>query len=309
MAGYNSGWTNYASGGFSPSMLAVRCKEVIDALHRSGIRPSVPNRITRAIDIVTGLNDSERLAQASASDLHVGSEAFRTLWEFFFIGYTYRERGRPGGPFTTERLGAIFDGADTAATDANSRARSLQFELYTASALVLSGADVIDGEPDIRFLYHGEYRGVAVKRVQTLSRNAVRNAVRDGIRQIRGSCRTGFVALNLDTRVGDLDTAGDASALGKSFNTAVEDARETIEDYSDREVFLGAMLYGTHFEWIVDRTPPLLAFHMPRQVRCFTVTDDDVERARAFFEPAQVRLGNALTDICRLVSRSQANPR
>ena len=262
------------------------------------------SRIHQALNRVEQLNQMKAVVNASKEELEFGREALRTLWEFFFIGYTWRERGKSRGPYTGSRLAAILSGAEAPALDKNALARSIQFELYVASAFILGGADVIDGEPDIRMLYFGSYRGLAIKRVIALTGNAMKRAVRDAAQQIRHSTGSGFIAINLDSRMNGLRTGGNAQELGTSFDALLEDAHRVLGNEALRESILGYILYGTWFDWNFSEGVPRLEFHMPNQVRCLASSNEDQDRSRRFFNPLRERLGNAIIDMARLVGSS-----
>lgn len=305
MQPYNSGWENFASWSVSPFQLARRGEDILKQLERRGLRIPAGNRLQRAIEITDQLNDAAALSKATPEQLRIGSEAFRTLWEVFFVSYTAFERPRAGEVITNEGLATLLRGADTPISESKSTPRDTQFELLTAAMFILGGADVKPGEPDLRVLYHGRYVGVAAKRVRSLQPATLRDALRDAAKQIQGSTEVGFVALNLDTRLAELDT-GDASTVGLSFNAQVTDARDLLFDISAKEAILGGLLFGTYFGWNREHSTPRIEFHMPMQIKCFTTTDDDVRRTREFFEPWRARLASSIEQAMSLVSRPAA---
>jgi hypothetical protein len=170
---YDSGWENFASWAVSPFMLARRAEEILSKLAARRVRIPASNRIERAIELTDQLNDSEALRTATPDELKRAREAFRSLWEFFFICYTAFERPRAARSLTNERLEMLLRGADDPDGESNSAARDNQFELLVAALFVLGGADVYSGEPDFRFLYHGRHVGIACKRVRSLRPNAL----------------------------------------------------------------------------------------------------------------------------------------
>jgi hypothetical protein len=305
MQPYNSGWENFASWSVSPSKLARRGEEVLNHLERRGIRIPPGNRVQRAIEITDQLNSTEALAKATPDQLSTASEAFRTLWEVFFICYTKIERPRQSEAISNEGLAALLRGADTPIGESKSTPRDTQFELLTAAMFILGGADVKPGEPDLRFLYHGRYVGIAAKRVRSLQTATLRDALRDAARQIQGATKVGFVAMNLDTRLQELDTSG-ASTVGASFNAQVHDAHQQLFDISEKEAILGGLLFGTFFGWNLERAIPRMEFYMPFQIQSFTMTDEDVRRTREFFEPWRARLAASIAEVIPLVSRPAA---
>lgn len=263
---------------------------------------SIPpsNRIERAIALTDAVN-AERLSLGTEENRVQTREAFRTLWEALVIVYTADQRPRRSRPFPLERFGCLLEGASSAWEDANPAPRNTQFELYLTALLVLGGADVRIGEPDLQFLYHGEYVGLAAKRVQSVNETTLRKRLREARRQIQRSTGKGFIAINMDAWVSTLKLGGNVDELGASFTEQVQAAHNHLHALSDNSGLLGYLLFGEWFDWALEPSPRI-EFHSPRQISCFTQDDIEVARVREFFEPFLERQNNGLREVFGLVS-------
>ncbi len=289
--------------GISPSMLLAQAQVVLKRLSKLGVALPPSNRVARAIKIVQASNDGSIDIEAADSETQARIlEAFRTLFEAFMIVYTATERPRQVNAFPNDRLRYLLRGADTPAEDSNPQPRNTQFELVVGAVLVLGGADVRPEEPDYLMLYHGDNVGVAAKRLTSLKPEAIRGRIREAARQIRNANTRGFVALNLDSWITDLGR-DDPEEVGKNFNQQIWAAHQQLDSMSDREALLGAMIYGYWTRWLFEDATPQLDFRTATQSIAFTKDQEEVERARAFFEPLGERFEHGLRKLVDLLRR------
>lgn len=306
MERYNSGWSVSESARLSPGVLALRGREIVEKLRNRGLRIPQGNRLEQAITLTEKINDDHTLISPSNERMVYRSrEAFRTLLEAFIIVYTIYDRPKNIGWYTNEMLGSLLRGAETEDIEAKSHPRNIQFELFVAATLVLGGTDVRLGEPDFRMTFHSTEVGVAVKRVRSLNPGTLKDELSDASKQIARANRQGFIAVNLDRWITELDTSSDLEALGESFARQVENAHRAMYDLSIRDTLLGYFLFGVWFTWDFAGELPRLEFHAPHQVRCFAEDDQTVIRCREFFEPLQHRTSRSLASAFELISRPE----
>jgi hypothetical protein len=303
---YQSGWSNFHIGAVSPSKLAFRGREVLGYLESRGIRIPGGNRLQQAIRLTERLNEGKFHIRSDSPELNDRvREAFRTLWELFVITFAAVERRRHPDPFPNDLLLHLLRGAELPAGESNPKARNTQFELYTVASLVLGGADVRPGEPDCTFLYHGNYIGVAAKRLTSTKPLTLQAEVRDAAKQLSSHGLCGFVALSLDAWLAELEIGEDPSVVGRSFTKLLQEAYRCLDRVSAREAVLGAMLHGHLNRWHFDDAMPRLEWHAPSQFVGFTDTEMEVARFRQFFGPLRDRFEGRLAEIASHVQLSE----
>lgn len=275
---------------------------MLEAFERKfGLKPPPGNRIQRAIEITERSNRDEiAIVDPRGEDEIRVLEAFRTLFETFVVVWTATERRRKVNPFPPDRLKYLFEGADTAAGDSNTTARNVQFELLVGAYLILGGADLRPEEPDYRFLYHGEYVGIAVKRLTSVNPNTLFGALRDAARQLQGSTGRGLIALNLDTWLQDL-AAEDSEQVGARFQQQLHDAYRQLEKISAKDAVLGFFIRGTVLKWVLEGPKPMIDWRSPAQVIVFSETPADVERFKEYFQPLQRTLERSIEEFGRVI--------
>jgi hypothetical protein len=95
----------------------------------------------------------------------------------------------------------MLGGARFPSEDSLTRSRDLQFQLYLASIMDLSGFPVLIDEPDFRFDYKGFIYSVAAKRIN--SPQKIHARLSEGKKQVRKADLQGFIAFSLDRIVWD----------------------------------------------------------------------------------------------------------
>jgi len=95
----------------------------------------------------------------------------------------------------------ILGGAISPSGDSLTRSRDLQFQLYLASIMELSGFAVEIEEPDFRFQHKGYTYAVAAKRIN--SKGKIHSNLSKGRKQIQKSGIHGFIAFSLDRIIWD----------------------------------------------------------------------------------------------------------
>ncbi len=96
-------------------------------------------------------------------------------------------------------LPSILSGSLLPSSDARTRARDLQFELWLAAQLIQAGFEVTLEEPDIVFVLSGQNYGIAAKRISSATQISKR--VRKAVKQLQHARLRGLVALSFDRLV------------------------------------------------------------------------------------------------------------
>lgn len=262
----------------------------------------------RAIELTHRVNEGEVSIVAEDPDTATRVlESFRTLFETFVVTWTSTERPRRVDPFPIDRLKYLLEGADLPAEDSNQKARSTQFELLVGANLILGGTDIRPEEPDYRLLYHGDYVGVAAKRVRSLNPDRVRGLLRDALDQFeRYDCR-GFIALNLDRWIVDL-ASEDIREVGRLFNEQLQGAHKEIGKISGNERLLGAMIFTNWSRWCFDGPKPTIDWRAPAQFVGFGDTLIEQRRFEEFFGPFRSRWEANMEELGRLLEPTTPPP-
>ncbi len=301
----DSGWYNLGVPRVHTGILARRGEEILKLLAKRSIKIPAGNRIDEAIKTLDKLSDrkwipSEKEREKGEAVL----EAIRTLWEaFLIVDAAYSRPWERATPFTNDVLKYLLEGAPTSKADANPRARDIQFEMYIAALFTLARADILPGEPDLRFLYHGEYLGIAAKRVRSLKVDTLREAMAYGGKQLANHKLRGFLALNVDAHLDNFTLSSDATASGRSFNQQIAHVHEEFRKMTNRPAVIGIILLGNRAEWIFDGAQkPTIRWNSPMQVLGLSDLESD-ERLREYFDQHFApRLQDGLRRVARLVS-------
>lgn len=299
---YASGWRNLGVPRVNTYTLARRGEEVLAHLGQRGVRLPPGNRVQLAIRTIDRLNANSLVpSEDDPSTCRETGEALRTLWEAFFIMHAALDRKWQRDPFPNELLRYMLKGAPIAQGESNPDARAKEFELYVAAMFAAARADVQAGEPDLRFLYHGEYLGVAAKRVRSVEIDTLVKDMRDGGDQIARQGLRGFLALNLDAYLDSLDITVAGEALGASFNRSVEAAHGELLRLTYRPI-IGVMILGNRVEWVFDEAKPSIRWTSPTQVLGFSELEPE-ERFREYFDTHFTpRLEAGLSRVAALVA-------
>ena len=298
-------WSNFRLERIGSGTLAARGREVVSLLRKRGVASPPENRLERAIRLTEQTNDGNVLIRADDPQTAARVlEAFRTLVEAFTVVWTLVERVRGVNPFPSERLAYLLQGADLPTEDANPKARNTQFELLVGATLVMGDADILPEEPDYRLLYHGEYVGVAVKRLTSTKPNTLWGHLRDASHQIVAHGGKGFVAIGLDSWVSDLD-AEDVEEVGRKFNEQLQEAHAQLQKASERQALLGALIFANWSRWAFDGAKPTIDWRAPTQLIAFTDTAQELGRVKDFYEPLRARYEASMAEMGKLLRPSQ----
>jgi hypothetical protein len=236
----------------------------------------------RALRVLERINNNpELLGQGDRALLEELAATHRTAWDTFLIMYA-ASLVRWGTPFTQERLGYLLAGDDLN-RGRDTQPWDVQFELFTAAWLILGGAEVTPGEPDLRLLYGRERVGVAAKRVSSLQPKQLKERVKSAVGQIQASGRPGFIALNLDSRFADLDPVQDRSRLIPEFDRRFNELHDHARYYAREPLVIGVMSFGYAAAWSEDNAPtgvPQLYRTAPFRWLAF----DDAPGGKALFD-------------------------
>ncbi len=185
----------------------------IRVLREYGINIPRRSRLPNAVTMLREFNEGRSgLTPSLSSDEVVSvSNSVKTLWEFWIISVAMLlRRKRTNTPFCKNSLNLAVLGADKEHVDSNPKARNTQFELFVAALLVLGGAEVISGEPDLRLLYWGRHVGIAAKRVRSTSHDQIEKRILEGARQLGKNRLEGFVAINIESGLKSLEAESEA---------------------------------------------------------------------------------------------------
>lgn len=203
--------------------------------------------------------------------------AYRLAWETFLIVAAAREdHQNVASPYTQERL-MTFSGGPLEAEGRDGSPRDVQFELNVATRFRLASCTVYDGEPDILLLYGRETVGIAAKRIRSLNPKQLRRHAKKAAAQIDDSQMRGWVALNLDTRFGDIVyDGGDGSTLPARFTAAFDAVSEALDEIQSPNV-IGHMMFGysERLQPTIRTDPARLHFEVPFRWMCIPRGDGD----------------------------------
>lgn len=281
---YDSGWGGLAVPRINTHTLARRGEEVLAKLAEAGVRLPPGNRIQLAIRTLDELN-ADRIVPApdDPESLESTTSAFRTLWEAFFIMNAALERPNARKAFPASQLRYLVKGAPIARGESSSHARDRQCEMFVAAILTTGGAEVFVGEPDLRFLYHRERVGIAVKRMHSMAPDELFKDIKKAAEQIGNQNLRGYVAVNLDSYLDSLTVERLSDAVGHSFNDRISQAHDALVRLADRPAVIGALFFGTRLVWEFGGEKPNMRWANPLQWISFSELEPE-ERFREFFQ-------------------------
>lgn len=263
----------------SANVLARRLEQSLAILETLGVRVPPTGRHRKAILTLDKWNEAPDSIDLSDEVLARIMEAHRAAWETFVITFAaddYRAQRR--SPFVQARLQTMMGGGEIG--DGNNTApRNAQFELYVAAMLHISGLDVRQGEPDLRFLYAGyELVGVAAKRVRSMNPDQVKKRLREARRQIAGTSLRGWIAVNIDIRFSSVDPLLPTEALLGRFEDAFNEINGSLAYVRPDPRLLGFMAFGHASAWDRSEGGRRPRLHTAYPVRWVRWSDDAVER-------------------------------
>jgi hypothetical protein len=256
----------------------------------------------RALKLLQRVNASpELLRQGDPALLYQIGATHRTAWETFLIMYASSLVRRFETPFTTQKLASLLAGDDIV-SGRDTEPWNIQFELYVAAWLILGGAEVTPGEPDLRLLYGREQVGVAAKRVTSLQPKQLKERVKSAVDQIQRSCLRGFMALNLDSRFADLDPANRDSDLIPEFDRRFDELNRYANYFAPEPQVLGVMSFGYAWSWLKNGQPdrpPRMHQSAPFRWLAFSDTPEDRQLFEDFMRGWEGRMRNRLERLYR----------
>lgn len=264
--------------------LAGRLEKALDHLrHHFGVAVPPSGRHRGALVTLERWNLSDAPIDLSdSSELKRISEAHRLAWETYIIVVAaIEDRRNAQTPFTRARFDFMMRGG-LAEEGSNSRPRNIQFELYVAALLRLSGAKVARGEPDLRMVYGHEEVAVAVKRIRSPNPDQVQKNARNAAEQIQQVGLRGWIALNLDARFDAIAYSQPEVMRLDEFDATFDSVASALRRPASKLHVLGFILFGYIVGWHspqVDGEAPRL--HVIPPMRWIGLSDDEGE-ARLF---------------------------
>lgn len=244
---------------------------------RVDVPPSGRHRL--ALRTLRRWNESGGLADAGDSQLKRIEAAHRVMWETYVITVAAdRMRRKASSPFTLHKLQEMMGGGlDAEGKDVEPR--NVQFELYVAALLNLTGLSVAQGEPDM--LYHDgrDWVGVAAKRIKSMRDDQVARNVKKARAQIADSKKPGWIALNFDTRFVDVDPLVEQDALLKQFERVFDQANRALIEIQNTKMILGFMIFGHCTSWRREEDGTR-SFHTAYPLHWVRWADSDLEQER-----------------------------
>jgi hypothetical protein len=222
----------------------------LDFFEQLGVRVPASGRHRTALRLLEAANEAGRQAEPDADWRLRLEHAHRTAWETALIAVAAFRRRSPvrSTPFTLARLRNFMSGREVY-DGGRSKAWDYQFELYVAAQLVLGGLDVVDGEPDLLFLYGHERVGVAAKRLGSLEPAQVRRNLASAASQIARTGRRGWIAINLDTRFAGIPIHQRRRDLLDTFGAAFDAVNPVAAEFTGESGVLGIMAYSYLSGW------------------------------------------------------------
>lgn len=303
---YASSWKNRNSGPLQVGKLVARGRETLAHLARLGVRIPTPNRLDAAIHVLEDFNEGRLLVKEDDPNTQRRVlEALRDVWEAFLILYTRLDRRKFASVFPVDELQYLVLGADSASEEGDPKPRSSQFEMTVAARLILGGADVRREEPDLRFLYFGEYVGVAAKRIRRNRVRTVEEALRDATHQLTRQGVRGFIAFSVDPWLDGLRMRDGVEAYWREFNLQLADIHQLIARTDDTPYVMGVFLFGHASGWRFENGEPRLEWSEGLQIARFSNDPVEIERSSEFLEPFRERMWNGLAEVHRLIMPSR----
>jgi hypothetical protein len=300
---YATNWQSTRFGPLSLPKLIHRGGETVDKLKGLGVAVPRPNRLERALELLTQFDSDELHIREDDPETQVRvADALRDVWEAFLIVYTRLNRPRQAHMLPADELRYLVLGSDTTAEERNPKPRSSQFEMMVAARLILGGADLRREEPDIRFLFHGEYIGLAAKRIRKARTATVYDALRDATHQLADRKVMGFIAFALDSWVKGLHLRDGADEYGLEFERQLQEVRNLIARTPDNEYVLGVMLFAHDVGWRFEQRRPQIDWSEGLQIARFSDEEQEAIRTEQFFGPLQERMWRSGQEVSRLIT-------
>lgn len=173
-------------------------KNLLLAFSNSGISINTSCRfsvfINKMENFIKAISKSDILIKGE--EIALLAEGIRDFFEMNVIAKS--ERIRYDGKKDLQKL---FSGSSFPSGDSLQTPRSLQFQLYLAALMDLSGFDIKLKEPDFFFQYKGHKYSVAAKRINSPSKIYAR--LSEAKKQIKNYDDLGFIAFSIDRIVWD----------------------------------------------------------------------------------------------------------
>ena len=284
-------WFEGTYGTVSPTQGVTFADAVIERFRALGVPLKPGNRLERARQVAAELSAGRlTVRREDAGAREWAAEALRTIWEFALIANT----APSGHPPTIAKLEAMLTGAALPRADLNSKGRDTQFELLVAALFAAGGVRIRGEEPDLRFELDGRERGLAVKRVRSVKKLAMR--LSKGAAQLQGNGVDGLIVVNVEPFLDGLSTAGGAEAAGRRFDARVAPLHRLFPKVAGKKRVLGVIGAGTVPEWSFEG--PRFSFSIAwfQQFRWFV--EDPAEQARtdAFFAGVRTHTESRLAE-------------
>jgi len=295
----NREWREGSAGKVGSRGLVARANWAIRVLSDLGAPPHPSSRLPNARNLLLGLNNEELiLSPTDSALLERVTDANKTIWELFVIANAALRRHRVGKPFPLHLLQLALTGADLTSDDKNNKARNTQFELYVASLLTLGAAEVQIAEPDLRFLYWGEFLGLAAKRMTSTKATTLENRLVEAVGQIAAHTGRGFVAVNVDAFYVGATRAEGLEERARQFNERVAIVSDVVRRrFGPLKAARGVLIFGHLTSWSFEGEAPSFDTSYPTT---FLLIEDEVEpgsraRGEEFFEGLMPRIDRELT--------------
>jgi hypothetical protein len=299
----NSFWHSSPVRRMGSSVLETRLRQALHYLEsRAGVRVPQTGRHRKALGLLSSINSSGRELDLTDGQLMTRLQyANRDAWELFMIAYAASlRRKRSETPFTIERLQTMMSGSDVG-DGADPHPRNIQFELYVAAMLVLGGAEVRDGEPDLRMLYGSELVGVAVKRLSSLTADQADRNFAKAVEQIERSGLRGLVAVNLDSRLTGTPSTMTVDEQVRHFERTFNSMEPIFEAYREgHPKVLGYLAFAHISEWVTGSDgsgPPRLLEFAPFRWFGWPNSDEETKLYHVFSDEWQSRVERHLEQI------------
>ena len=236
------------------SGLLSRLTVALEYLEHIDIRVPTNGRARSAARLLERLGEGREVIEAgNLTRLRLIEAAHRTAWEVSLIAYARYVATRGANPFPDDRLQVMMRGAELPERF-GTQARDAQFEMYVGAMLRLGGADVRQGEPDLRLLFGPERVGIAAKRVSSCEPTQMRRHLNKAADQILAADMRGFIAINLDSRFLEMALPRSEPDRIAAFEGIFDELASYEEALRQQQHVLGLMVYGYLAEWVFHDT-------------------------------------------------------
>ncbi len=246
----------------------------INKLKSLGVTVPPSCRLTLARRLIQKVQDHDLIVDPDDEALlwRVAEAEFTILDQYLIL----RACSKKGiSPTQAQKLEQMLFGAETVAADSNPLARNTEFELYVGALLTMGGGTVRLAEPDVRLRNGLMEAGIAAKRLT--SPKKFHERIREGEKQIQRLGERGFVAVNIDTIVRNLDPdreLGDPDARFSDFLSHVECLDASITSSAD---VLGILYFGHTREYDFSKPKPITRTFSFRSFRISGEIDQETQ--------------------------------